>query len=269
MRTARLAATCLGALRCVEAAFIVILDTLSGLAGLIGDDENSAGPVNAVLRPVLRIAGSGASVLLLHHLSKDTKRKGVGRFRGSGALVAQVDAAITLDAVGAVGSRERILRTEKGRGPGWVENVRYTLRKHSSGAGLRYMFDRLQSADADDQMQGEIERVLTATPGLCMADVEARVEGKTSRKRAAVQRLQELGRLCVEPGAHGAKRLYLAPPRPTGGGEIGGVGPEELAPPPLEGGNGGRATSPGPGTASPQLAPPGGASSARPEGARP
>jgi hypothetical protein len=75
-------------------AEVVIVDTVAAWGGI--EDENSATEVEKALRPVISlIQERGASLLLLHHLSKADGPEGTAH-RGSGHIVALSDVAIEL-----------------------------------------------------------------------------------------------------------------------------------------------------------------------------
>lgn len=67
---------------------LLVVDTLPGLAGLGGDEENDAGAVGERLRPLQQAAGEGLAVLFLHHMNR------YGQPRGSRALSGVVDVSI-------------------------------------------------------------------------------------------------------------------------------------------------------------------------------
>jgi hypothetical protein len=235
-------------------ATIAVLDPFASLAGLGGDEENQAGPVMAAMRPVLALAGAGPGVLLTHHLNKNNGRTGVSRFRGSGALVAAVDAAVTLDRVGREGSSERVLRAEKGRGPGWVAGVRYQLTTVVRRSVVRYALERVSADEREGHLDDAIVSLIVGSPGLSRTRVEAALEGGTKAKREALKRLTAAGRIEERTGPRGARLCYLAQPRPGVIGEVENVGAGDLASPPLRGGDEGRGQPTGPTSTSPHLA---------------
>jgi hypothetical protein len=73
---------------------LLVVDTLSKLWPV--ENENDASEVTGAVMPLLEIAyGLGISLLLVHHLRKSTGLEGT-QTRGSGALVAAVDAVLEL-----------------------------------------------------------------------------------------------------------------------------------------------------------------------------
>lgn len=83
-------------------ANLVIGDTLSSLAGLKGDEENSSGSAGEAMRPVQELAASGVAVIVTRH---DRRAGGeVGESgRGSTAFTGAVDVVLRLTRVGGDG----------------------------------------------------------------------------------------------------------------------------------------------------------------------
>jgi hypothetical protein len=78
----------------VEAAIdvgsaVVIVDTFSRMAGLIGEQENSSGAIMEKMVPLYMAKQSGLSVMLTHHTGK--AGDGVDAIRGSSAIAGEVD----------------------------------------------------------------------------------------------------------------------------------------------------------------------------------
>jgi hypothetical protein len=69
---------------------VLVVDTFAGLAGLQKDEENDAGAVTKILRPLVVAGGKGLAVLVLHHTNKS------GGVRGSQAFRATVDISVHL-----------------------------------------------------------------------------------------------------------------------------------------------------------------------------
>ncbi|HUZ86922.1 MAG TPA: AAA family ATPase [Candidatus Baltobacterales bacterium] len=83
-------------------ANLLIGDTLSSLAGLKGDDENSAGAAGAAIRPVQEIAATGAAVVVTRHERRaggDVGESG----RGSTAFSGATDMIFRLTRLGGEG----------------------------------------------------------------------------------------------------------------------------------------------------------------------
>lgn len=76
-------------------AQLVVIDTFAPLAGLHGDDENSAGAVMDALDPVRRLVGHGYAAVLTRHERKKQGAPGSSG-RGSNALTGGVDTILTI-----------------------------------------------------------------------------------------------------------------------------------------------------------------------------
>lgn len=76
-------------------AAIVVVDTLTAYAGLVGDAENDAGMMGEAIEPVLRAAAThNVAFVLIHHVRKwtrDADPSDVDLLRGSGNFAAKVD----------------------------------------------------------------------------------------------------------------------------------------------------------------------------------
>ncbi len=185
-------------------ASLIFLDTFAGLAGLDGEQENQAGPVGAALRPVRTLAASGPAVVLTHHLSKDAekKRRGVSRFRGSTALVGEVDACITMDREGGDESPLRRLTAVKARGQGWVRGVTYEFVPEGPPGMAVYRLERRGSRGAVVvATRGEdILTEIVKHPGSSQRTIRAAMGGRPMDVIAALSELVRQGRVRTEEG---------------------------------------------------------------------
>ena len=76
-------------------AKLLIVDTLSQFAGLVGDSENNSGAVLEAVQPLQAITGQGAGVLILSHDRKSGGEVGDAT-RGSSALPGAADVVLSL-----------------------------------------------------------------------------------------------------------------------------------------------------------------------------
>jgi hypothetical protein len=189
-------------------ASLIFLDTFAGLAGLDGEQENQAGPVGAALRPVRTLAASGPAVILTHHLSKDAekKRRGVARFRGSTALVGEVDACITMDREGGDDSPLRRLTAVKARGQGWVRGVTYEFVPEGPSGMCIYRLERRGSrGSVVAATKGQdILATIQANPWQSTAEYARACGGKKADLLAALHELVARGVLTTREGPRGA-----------------------------------------------------------------
>jgi hypothetical protein len=84
------------------AAKLLIGDTLSSLAGLKGDEENSSGAAQEAIRPVQEIAAAGVAVLVTRHERRAGGEVGESG-RGSTAFSGAVDMIFRLTRLGGEG----------------------------------------------------------------------------------------------------------------------------------------------------------------------
>jgi len=84
-------------MRCEEVgARLLVVDTLPAFAGLVGEDENSAGHALAAMDPLMTAAGDGMAILVNRHRSKGPARDIADEGRGSGAFSGAVDVILSL-----------------------------------------------------------------------------------------------------------------------------------------------------------------------------
>lgn len=88
---------------------LIVVDTLPEFAQLPADAENSAGSVQAALRPLQEAAATGCAVLLIAHQRKAAGEHGEA-IRGSNALTAGVDIMLELERRTALGGEARVLK---------------------------------------------------------------------------------------------------------------------------------------------------------------
>ena len=87
---------------------LLVVDTFTELAGLSGEEENDAGAVLRVFKPLQRAAASGLALLILVHQRKGPGSQG-DAVRGSSAFVGAVDIVLELE------------RTRSGKGPRYLK----------------------------------------------------------------------------------------------------------------------------------------------------
>ncbi len=101
-------------------AKVAIFDTLAGLAGFQGDDENKPGKALEVMQPLLDAADRyGISVIAVHHRRKSqgmggSEKSSIDAVRGSSALTGAVDMIVGVSLTGEEDDPRRTL-TFKGR----------------------------------------------------------------------------------------------------------------------------------------------------------
>lgn len=159
---------------------LVILDTLSQLAGV--EDENAAAQLARTMNSAkaLRMANEGASVLLVHHTGKGEK----ARLRGSSAIKGNVDAVII-----AKGDSSGFWISTKAEHDGKQRNAAgrtwkgFSLQQAAGSAAI----SRAVAIDPDEEA---IERVLSDGDAHGMREIlDARGQDDEATRKRLVRRL--------------------------------------------------------------------------------
>lgn len=201
----------------LQGAQVLIVDTLCGWAGLVGDEENSSGAVSAAIRPLREAVWGGLTVILIHHSNKRGGR-GVQSIRGSSAIVGEVDACIELR---GGGTNQRVLKCS-GRYEDHLRELRVVLEEHGysrdegqrgrdSSAGAS---KRAASCPPDDRAAQLLHAVREAgEEGLLLSRVRSLLNCQKLAVRPLVDDLLDSGELrqMGEGGPRDPYRLLLPP----------------------------------------------------------
>ena len=156
-------------------------------------DEKAYAEICAALEPLLSLArDSGAHVLLTHHNGKTDRTDATDAILGSTAIFGGVDSAIILKKY----DRHRTIQSSQRYGTDWPETVlEFSSEDKSLSLGEeRTEVERNRFADAI------VSFLSSCIEPQTREQIEARVEGKTKHKRAAIKQLVEAGKI-VESGA--------------------------------------------------------------------
>ena len=182
-------------------------------------DEKAYAEICAALEPLLSLArDSGAHVLLTHHNGKTDRTDATDAILGSTAIFGGVDSAIILKKY----DRHRTIQSSQRYGTDWPETVlEFSSEDKSLSLGEeRTEVERNRFADAI------VSFLSSCIEPQTREQIEARVEGKTKHKRAAIKQLVEAGKI-VESGA-GTKgqpfRYVVAQFNSSVSGQSGGSG---------------------------------------------
>jgi hypothetical protein len=86
---------------------LVVIDTLSKWAGLVGEEEQSSGAAMGVMGPLQRLAATGVAVLVIRHERKSGGATGEAG-RGSSAFAGDLDVILSLRKVTAEPTRRKL-----------------------------------------------------------------------------------------------------------------------------------------------------------------
>lgn len=172
---------------------LVIVDTLNLALGDV--DENDAGQVGPIMSALSRLREKcGCTIILIHHLNKsEPGRPLLQRVRGSGAIVAAVDAIIGLakDSDGVIRIETIMRDAESGKLPVRLEVVPIgledgTVGVHLVAAGADPTPDPVdqEKAAQDEHREAAEKRVLLAVQVL-----RDELDGQTSRKETIATRM--------------------------------------------------------------------------------
>lgn len=162
-------------------------DTVSSLAALDGDDENSSSAIITLFRPLRLMAEMhGLAVLAVHHGNKAGGRGGRG-IRGSTAFLQSVDEAVEMEVDGGEDSPRRALRFRGRFEPPPKVVVEYHQPDDSPFATYRM----LGGADqAEKEKQGRVIAALKPEHGwLTLDDVQGIAEMRRDDVAAALKAL--------------------------------------------------------------------------------
>lgn len=208
-------------------ARLVVFDTVSQVAGIKGDGENSAGVVEELYESFRALSATGAAVLLVRHARKSRGRGPKGA-SGSYAWGASADHVVEFVKPPG-GGRDRVMTLWGRFTDDFTLRVRlgdegYEVVKNNSKDGKPDEVDR--SPSARDLLRSAVTRVLEEGNGMamCADDVVARWnpsdEPTPDRKRVSkvLKALHDDGKaVIVSGGVRGKPFLFrLCPPSPTG-----------------------------------------------------
>jgi hypothetical protein len=197
---------------------LVIIDPLFKFVRV--RDEKAYAEVCAALEPLLSLAReSGAHVLLTHHSGKADRIDATDAILGSTAIFGGVDSAIILKKY----ERYRTVQSSQRYGTDWSEAV---LEFDPEDKSLTLGVERTE-AERDRVADSIVAFLCGCLEPQTREQIEARVEGKTKYKRAAIRSLVDAGRIIESgTGTKGDPFRYEAscsstdtssPPRGSGG----------------------------------------------------
>jgi hypothetical protein len=208
-------------------ARLVVFDTVSQVAGIQGDGENSAGVVGELYQTFRALSATDAAVLLVRHARKSGGR-GPKAAAGSIAWGASADQVFEFVEPSG-GGRDRVMTSWGRLTRNSTLRVRltddgYTVVEPKDGGGKPARVDRAPSAR--DLLRGVVARILGEGNGLAMNkhDVIAQWgpdDGPIPDERdvaKVLKALEEAGRATVVSGGvrNDPFRFRLCPPSPTG-----------------------------------------------------